>query len=151
MTATPRNFASLSSALLARKGHARPAMRPQGLVDLSAESRDEIGFDETGAEASVPKPVVLRQRAALDARVSGEAEVAAPVRARAPRDRAARKPLSAFTLRLDDDRHFRLRLASAVTNQSAQNLMIRALDALLDTLPEVDALARQTTSVADRD
>jgi len=32
MMSEPKPFASLSSGLLARKGHARPAMRPQGFT-----------------------------------------------------------------------------------------------------------------------
>ena len=50
---------------------------------------------------------------------------------------------AAFTLRLDTDRHLRLRLASAVTGQSSQQLVIAALDAFLETLPEVTELAEQ--------
>ena len=52
------------------------------------------------------------------------------------------KPKSAFTLRLDADRHLRLRLASAVTDRSAQQLVTEALDAFLATLPEVEGLAQ---------
>ena len=50
---------------------------------------------------------------------------------------------AAFTLRLDTDRHLRLRLASAVTGSSSQHLVTLALDAFLQTLPEVDALVAQ--------
>jgi hypothetical protein len=37
----------------------------------------------------------------------------------------------------------RLRLASAVSGRSAQQIVIGALDAFLESLPEVDELARQ--------
>lgn len=51
---------------------------------------------------------------------------------------------AAFTLRLDKDRHLKLRLASAVSNRSAQQLVTEALDRYLETMPEIDNLAGQT-------
>ena len=58
----------------------------------------------------------------------GRAAAQAP---RAPAvGRAGRK--AAFTLRLDAERHLRLRLATAVTGRSAQQIVTGALDALLD-------------------
>lgn len=53
------------------------------------------------------------------------------------------KDKSAFTLRLDGDRHLRLRLACAVSNKSAQQLVTAALDAFIDSMPEIGALASQ--------
>lgn len=50
---------------------------------------------------------------------------------------------AAFTLRIDPERHLRLRLASAVTRRSAQVILIEALDTYLKSLPEIDALAQQ--------
>ncbi|MFM6853334.1 MAG: hypothetical protein ACKOUM_04555 [Sphingopyxis sp.] len=71
----------------------------------------------------------------------------APVvaRTRAPRARAAAgaKGNFAFTLRLNPDRHLRLRLASATTNRSAQQILIDLLDDYLANLPEIDAFAAQ--------
>ncbi|GAA4007430.1 hypothetical protein [Sphingomonas humi] len=77
------------------------------------------------------------------------APVAAPVFAKpvaavpqVPRSRAsAGKAKAAFTLRLDQDRHLKLRLACAVTGTSAQQLVTRALDELLASMPELDAMA----------
>ena len=43
----------------------------------------------------------------------------------------AHKGRAAFTLRLDSDRHLKLRLASAVTHRSAQQLVAHALDQFL--------------------
>ncbi len=67
-----------------------------------------------------------------------------PVAAK-PVDRAADKVPArekvAFTLRLDKDRHLKLRLASAVTNQSAQRLVTEALDRFLEEHPDVQALS----------
>ncbi|HQS11683.1 MAG: hypothetical protein B7Y62_03530 [Sphingomonadales bacterium 35-56-22] len=63
----------------------------------------------------------------------------------APRSRARSKPglkaKAAFTLRLDSERHLKLRLACAVRHQSAQQLVTDALDALLESMPEIGDLA----------
>ncbi|MET0373577.1 MAG: hypothetical protein ABW128_04880 [Rhizorhabdus sp.] len=54
-----------------------------------------------------------------------------------------RKSKAAFTLRLEADRHLRLRLASAVTKRSAQQIVTEALDAYLDNQPGLDILLAQ--------
>ena len=51
----PKAFASLSSGLLARKGAARPAMRPQGFGQGGAGLED-LGWNDMGFEP--PKPVI---------------------------------------------------------------------------------------------
>ncbi|MEO5641559.1 MAG: hypothetical protein ABIQ98_07325 [Sphingomicrobium sp.] len=51
----PRTFASLSSGLLARKGAARPAMRPQGFAQIGATLED-LGWNDMGFEP--PKPAI---------------------------------------------------------------------------------------------
>ena len=57
--AEPKAFASLSSGLLARKGAARPAMRPQGFGQLGGTLED-LGWDDMGFEP--PKPVLAAVR-----------------------------------------------------------------------------------------
>lgn len=72
--------------------------------------------------------------------------VAKPVavaKPKAPRAAPGLKEKSAFTLRLDGDRHLRLRLACAVSNKSAQQLVTAALDAFIDSMPEIGVLASQ--------
>lgn len=217
MKGEPKVFASLSSGLLARKGAARPAMRPQGFGQ-GGGALEDLGWDDMGFEP--PKPVAARLRdethdafgeeiegqplrnplAALtpvhspvhgqQAEIAGrlgvpeqelteegeeedetaelyepaadtpepatpepEAVVApaivapipirAPVVRRAPAARSApgSKSKAAFTLRLDPDRHLKLRLACAIDGRSAQLLVTQALDALLDSMPELDAMA----------
>lgn len=156
--------ASLSSGLLARKGQAKPAMRPQALTHPATP--DDLGWNDLGwndlgspapidpidpaarPELNAPLPPVLREREALAQEVAaGPAPVSRPVSAntvaRMARETAAKKTKAAFTLRLDADRHLRLRLASAVRNQSAQALLIQALDAFLTTVPEAEVLASQ--------
>jgi hypothetical protein len=218
-------FASLSSGLLARKGAARPAMRPQGFGQVGAGLED-LGWNDMGFEP--PKPVhtpepdsdhdafgevipahphnlagltpvespVHNQQAEIAGRLSayspedaGEQEevddtaelydpeavdgsseafeeveaeeeeieipaakpepvvvaraipAPAPRRERKPRALAGSKGKAAFTLRLDPDRHLKLRLACAVDGRSAQMLVTQALDKLLADMPELDAMA----------
>ncbi|TXC70579.1 hypothetical protein FSB78_06225 [Sphingomonas ginsenosidivorax] len=169
--AQPKALASLSSTLLARKGTARPAMRPQGFgggFATMASTADDLGWNDMGAPepdqavhtpvpAPVPVPAVLVEREELKAEIERVASEAAPVAVklvsvatatRIGRESAAltKKSKAAFTLRLETERHLRLRLASAVTNLSSQKLVTQALDAFLSSLPEVDALIAQLPS-----
>ncbi len=57
-----------------------------------------------------------------------------------------KKAKAAFTLRLDADRHLRLRLATAVKNVSAQQLVTKAVDEYLKNIPELDELAQHVPS-----
>lgn len=210
MKSEPRPFASLSSGLLARKGAARPAMRPQGFGQLGANLED-LGWNDMGFEpprpalASVPiegdeavarmnpaigltpsspvhvvheelaqrlnpqpvdedmdetaEPVpadapplaaILAEPQQAEPQQAEPVAVVAPVPVQAPRPAAPRasraiagKGKAAFTLRLDADRHLKLRLACAVTGVSAQQLVTRALDTLLGNMPEIDAMAQR--------
>lgn len=192
MFGSAKPTASLSSGLLARKGQARPAMRPQGFVGLNpGTSLDDLGWNDMGFESAPPvsheMPQVLAQRHALAEEFApqppvveraqplpeaepvvqpapvvqpepvaervpviaatpvSEAPASRPVStataARIGREVSAKKGKAAFTLRLDTERHLKLRLASALSGRSAQLLVTEALDAFLDTLPEVGALA----------
>ena len=46
-------------------------------------------------------------------------------------------------MRLDAQRHLKLRLASTVQGRSAQLLVTEALDKFLSEIPEIDAVAAQ--------
>ncbi|MDK2766765.1 hypothetical protein [Sphingomonas sp.] len=162
MFGSAKPAASLSSGLLARKGQARPAMRPQGFVGLDpGTSLDDLGWNDMGSDLPPaptyePVPPVLTQRQTLVEEFAPPPQpVAAPVApepetparpvstataARIGREVGARKGKAAFTLRLDHDRHLKLRLASAVTGRSAQVIVTEALDAFLESLPELGAL-----------
>jgi hypothetical protein len=54
MKTEPKPFASLSSGLLARKGAARPAMRPQGFGGQAGAGLEDLGWNDMGFEP--PKP-----------------------------------------------------------------------------------------------
>ncbi|MBA3577922.1 MAG: hypothetical protein H0W39_09990 [Sphingomonas sp.] len=235
MNTEPKSFASLSSGLLARKGAARPAMRPQGFGQVAG--LEDLGWNDMGfeppkpAEAPAPDaehdgfgdvipahphnlagltPVdspVHSQRAEIEGRLtaftpddSGEEldetaelyepgngdelqveehklqlvepepeamEAPLPVfepepvamvkpqplqvaavrpervvrRSREPRAAPGTKAKAAFTLRLEPERHLKLRLACAVSGSSAQMLVTQALDEFLGSMPELEAMA----------
>ncbi|HYU96425.1 MAG TPA: hypothetical protein VE989_09695 [Sphingomicrobium sp.] len=195
----PKPFASLSSGLLARKGAAKPAMKPQGFGQMGGGHLEDLGWNDMGFEP--PKPAetpprdadhdafgeeiddqprvhptgltpvhspVHSQHAELADRLGVEdsdeefddtAEpydegepapvtilpTATPVPHRAPRPRSApgSKAKAAFTLRLDPERHLKLRLACAVNGRSAQQLVTDALDQLLVDMPELEGMAEK--------
>lgn len=144
MAAQPKPAASLSSGLLARKGQARPAMRRQDTA-----GPDDLGWNDMGAPVADALPPVLVERAALVREVAGGATLSAAAAARIGRDSAAKLrkgDKAAFTLRLDGERHLRLRLGSALAHQSAQSLVTQALDQFLATMPQVDALIAQMSA-----
>jgi hypothetical protein len=210
----PKPFASLSSGLLARKGGAKPAMRPQGFGQMGMGMED-LGWNDMGyappapapafadyqeelpervpskisaltpaprpgeeseealeaeLEEDLPPPAVVEQQRAIEARFAPPEDIeeaAEPIQVplrkpkvsrriekdskpaevvtlpARPRQKAGAKGKAAFTLRLDAERHLKLRLACAVTHRSAQQIVSEALDEFLDALPELDALAGQ--------
>ncbi|MET0361184.1 MAG: hypothetical protein ABW048_05455 [Sphingobium sp.] len=141
-------------------GSPRAVPAPQSLEDLGW---NDMGEDRAeSAPAPAPSPVAVHIAAIQETldrrRAERRAESATPAPAQAPaqaptgrkpartvRAKAAPAPAakgkSAFTLRIDADRHLRLRLLSAVSHRSAQQLLTGALDALLEQHPQIDALA----------
>lgn len=198
-----QSFASLSPTLLARKGGARPAMRPQhgGMLAGAAMSVDpgqnleDLGWNDMGDEnetqheaeivqltpapaneeaaaeareldevsqarlaaAARAKSTVLEQQNTLaqrldlsaqdDAQETGEvAPVQTAPKAKPNRSRRSaidRGKRAAFTLRLDAERHLKLRLACTIRGRSAQQIVTDALDALMGDMPELESLAAQ--------
>jgi hypothetical protein len=228
-------FASLGPTLLARKGGAKPAMRPQLAPLVTDESQiaamaddqledlgwNDMGHDESGEHdnesgaevvpinaavaasesAAAHNPIVRRQQRNLEDRVLADAVMAGPegddgdvlvgieqaasydlaadeygeteeydedgtaaqdyaplapaapapvAPAPAPRMTARRAPRllarvperrAAFTLRLDPERHLKLRLAATMQGVSAQVLLTEALDAMLAEFDDLDLIA----------
>ncbi|WP_374525628.1 hypothetical protein [Sphingopyxis sp.] len=100
----------------------------------------------TFAPEAADVPEIVRQQESLLDRVAAVArKVEAQPAPKAKKDRAPRalraREKAAFTLRLDAERHLRLRLASAVTNRSSQVILTDLLDEYLASLPEIDAMA----------
>lgn len=150
----PKPHASLSSTLLARKGTARPAMRPQGFGGFGAipTAADDLGWNDMGEQETVPVSPVLVLREELTAAIADEprprVSVATATRIRRETNtehstKSGSHARSAFTLRLDTDRHLKLRLASALNHRSAQLIVTEALDAFLANQPDVEALLKQ--------
>ena len=50
---------------------------------------------------------------------------------------------AAFTLRLDTDRHLKLRLAATMQGVSAQSLVTQALDTMFDDIEALDTLVER--------
>lgn len=141
--------ASLGPYLLARKGGARPAMRSSQQLGETAEDLDDLGWNDTGEGDPAAEPEVKRQQARLlhsiaNANLPATDNSAPETEA----DRRARR--AAFTLRLDEERHLRLRLASTVAGESAQNLVTRALDEFLARHPDIEHLAAQVRNRGPR-
>lgn len=203
-------FASLGPTLLARKGGAKPAMRPQlpplvqdemELAALADEQLEDLGWNDMGDGESEgganivpinagvaaddlvqgPGPVVRRQQRRLEERVLADAAMTGPEdrepeydvedeefygdglaesddyepvvaqlepvsvtmpaapKQRVPAVQAGRR--AAFTLRLDTDRHLKLRLAATMQGISAQVLVTEALDRLLAEFDDLDVIA----------
>jgi hypothetical protein len=147
-------FASLGPKLLARKGGARPAMRPQlgpaisdpaQVAKLAEEQLEDLGWNDMGdddadadadAETANTSPIMRRQQRRLEERVLADAVMTG--REEGPAGKTRR---TAFTLRLDRERHLKLRLAATIKGISAQVLVTEALDSLLAEFNELDGIA----------
>ena len=122
------------------------ALLPEAAPEFAPEFADALAPDF--APETVEVPEIVRQQESLIDRVAAVARKveARPVpKAKAKAERAPRalraREKAAFTLRLDAERHLRLRLASAVTNRSSQVILTELLDEYLASLPEIDAMA----------
>ena len=142
-----KSFASLGPMLLARKGTAKPAMRLQieqsdraatmdDEFDELADSQNALGWNDMGDSGDVGSnddevvtlPVAKKRKSAK-------------VPAKALKASTGTKTRAAFTLRLDAERHLKLRLASTLQGCSAQALVTEALDSFLKDIPELNAIA----------
>ncbi|MEL7729087.1 hypothetical protein AAG612_06085 [Citromicrobium bathyomarinum] len=207
---TDMNFASLSPALLARKGGAKPAMRRQSPMvtnavtgahpsqpGMSEAALEDLGWNDLGEPDRSPAKTAqsepqhtahaapaqhandvgdeaddtcakddfapLASHAQSTATERDEvAENVTPIRKPAPRlprsqttrpsapkgapHTASSGKRTAFTLRLDAERHLKLRLACTLAGRSAQALVTEAVDAMFATTPELDALVARVQS-----
>ncbi|GEQ97623.1 hypothetical protein JCM17844_12600 [Iodidimonas gelatinilytica] len=123
-----KTAARLTANLLASKGDATPALQRQRL-SLAA---DRSSFDGIGrAQAPMP-PAPSSPTKAL----SGTQSPKRQQRNTEQGDKVTDKKRIALTLRLDKERHLRLKLMAAHTNKSAQDLLMQALDDLLGNYTE---------------
>jgi hypothetical protein len=114
-------------------------------IDETAELYEPETEESTPVEVKSPKQQALAAPAAPAVAAPAPAPTAAPAvrRSFTPRAAPGSKGKAAFTLRLDKDRHLRLRLACAVDGRSAQQLVTDALDQLLERMPDLDGLAEK--------
>ena len=113
--------------------------------DLQVMRQQGFKNDMGGDELSNVVPISPASDDADDAPVLTLAKkIAAPANTTAVRKSALKqgKP-AAFTLCLDAERHLKLRLASTIKGQSAQQIVTDALDSLLNEIKELDALDAQ--------
>lgn len=151
----PKSFASLSPGLLARKGAAKPAMRQQlqpmrqfheatareldvdenyndfGDLEAPVHEAEVVEFKPAAHSGHVPE--VVHQQLSIAARLNSGS--------RPRRSALAEGRNAAFTLRLDAERHLKLRLACTLANRSAQQIVTEALDKLIADCPDVAELA----------
>lgn len=139
-SASETSFASLGPTLLARKGGAKPAMRPQlaPLPDMTVvddEKLEDLGWNDMGDEDATKPP--------SKASSPKKARKSASSKKGKPSSKASVKPSrrAAFTLRLDADRHLKLRLAATMHGMSAQALVTEAIDAVFGEIEDLDTLA----------
>lgn len=170
--ADPRPAASLTGSLLARRGSARPAMRRPTLggVQIGFQTgftpdshSDDLGWNDMGdTPAAIPIPIApgriengsdaapvspaKQQLQSLAEQMSVRLKAAKKGKAAQPASLAAVARKAAFTLRLDAERHLGLRLLSAVSKRSAQQLLIEALDGLIAANEKVRELAEHAKS-----
>lgn len=151
----PKSFASLGPTLLARKGGARPAMRSQfGAmfnVEAAPERHEDLGWNDMGDDhhsnvlpltaANEGAAEIHRQQETIVARINRPAPTGFAAQQRKSALDDGRR--AAFTLRVDAERHLKLRLACTIRNRSAQQLVTEALDRLLDEMPDLETLAAQ--------
>lgn len=162
---TEASFASLGPRLLARKGGAKPAMRPQAaalpeeIAQATATDGDpleDLGWNDMGADQTCEATAEPAESAQIvpisGSHISSKAQSnksakASDVMVRRAHKAAQKKKTAkkskraAFTLRLDADRHLKLRLASTMQGISAQSLVTKALDTMLEEIEDLDALA----------
>jgi len=130
-----------------------PAVKQQQdeiAAKLGTKIQPEAGQNsQKNAEPAPPSPLSISREVMPLEEHSAVVKAAKEMR-RAPRKKSrpatksrTRKAKAAFTLRLDAERHLRLRLATAMKNVSAQQLVTKAVDEYLNTIPELDELAER--------
>lgn len=153
----PRPAASLTGALLARRGGAHPAMRRQPILSMTGDANhsEDLGWNDPGGEKGGGRPagtnVQPLPRPMHDVVPTSAESTHLLARMNAPADKrslARKQPASpadmerkvAFTLRIDAERHLRLRLLSALSKRSAQRLLTEALDIMIAQSAALNAL-----------
>ena len=121
---------------------------------------DDLGWNDMGedtavaavaavakeTEIPVAPPVIVQQLEDLATAVADLPSIATQQRMKGGklvRSALAEGRKAAFTLRLDQYRHLRLRLACTLESRSAQSVLIEALDRFLADQPGVEMIAQR--------
>lgn len=131
---------------------AKLSQHPKREEQVVAEPEQKV--EPVQKEQAVPVPLSISREVAPVAESSSIGVAPPPrkttkpaVKTRRPAQKSrTRKAKAAFTLRLDADRHLKLRLATAVKNVSAQQLVTKAVDEYLRSIPELEELAERIPS-----
>lgn len=111
------------------------AVEPRESFDDGSEDEADYEYEAEAGENDDAEPSF----APVNPAVQAPAPVAPPVRRPTPLHGTARR--AAFTLRLDPERHLKLRLAATMQGVSAQALLTEALDAMLAEFDDLDVIA----------
>ena len=111
------------------------------VFDAEDEGEDQEEAVEVAEAPLFAEPVAFEEPLAAEPELPKAMAAPAVRRPRAPRAAPGSKAKAAFTLRLDQERHLKLRLACAMDGRSAQMLVTQALDDLLASMPELDGMA----------
>ncbi|WP_150004376.1 hypothetical protein [Iodidimonas muriae] len=133
-----KTAARLTANLLASKGDATPALQRQRL-SLAADSSsfDGIGRAQAPMSSTPASPASASPAPSSPVKaLSGTQSPKRQQRKTEQGDKVTDKKRIALTLRLDKERHLRLKLMAAHTNKSAQDLLMQALDDLLGNYTE---------------
>ena len=125
--------------------HSQQAEIADRLIPADDDANEAEEVDETAEIVEEHDELPVQQPVEAKAPMYVVPSAPAPVARRAPRPRSApgSKGKAAFTLRLDPERHLKLRLACALNGRSAQLLVTDALDQFLDGMPELEAMAEK--------
>jgi len=112
-----------------------PGVTPIESEKLEDQKLEDLGWNDMGDvreaanEGQGPVPVKAKKSASRKKSKTTQKDT----------DKPARR--AAFTLRLDADRHLKLRLAATMQGMSAQALVTEAIDAVFSEIEDLDALA----------
>ena len=136
---------SIHDELNAAADHANVQPLHENVTAAVHQAEPEVRLQQHAIEQALSPDVVETPVAEVPvaelAVVAPVAVAMVPRRKASTRARAGSRGNFAFTLRLDPQRHLRLRLASAANNQSTQQIMIALVDDFLANLPEIEAFA----------
>lgn len=106
---------------------------PDTLEDLGWNDMGELREDDGVRHTPPKKQSAKKAKKAVPSKKSKHAHNTA--------EKATKR--AAFTLRLDADRHLKLRLVATMHGMSAQALVTEAIDTMFDEIEDLDALAKR--------